>query len=68
MYLHEVSEGVARVEASMDDPEAAHGWEDALMEEILRAIATGQCKGAPPEDFATEVLKVKDLKFSRWYA
>ena len=45
------------------DYETAHGMEDDLFEEVLKAIATGTCVN--PKEVAVEALKVKKLDFAR---
>ena len=52
-------------EAKKDD-ERCHLSEDRLYDDVLRAIAAGDCED--PVACATEVLKTKEIEFSRWYA
>jgi hypothetical protein len=47
------------------DPESAHGYEDDLYKQVLRAIADGHPNAAA---IAAEVLALADLDFQRWYA
>lgn len=54
------------IEQHANDPEAAHGFEDDLYIDVLRAIATGKCKD--PQACAKEALKAIDIDFTRWYA
>jgi hypothetical protein len=57
---------IRRVAVEEEDPEAAHGMEDRLMKDVLRAIASGE--GDRPEVLATAALSVDTLDFPRWYA
>ncbi len=43
-----------------------HDFEDALYEDVLRAIAEGQCDS--PQDIAKEALRTKELPFPRYTA
>jgi hypothetical protein len=47
------------------DPEEAHGLEDALWSDVLRAIAEG---AENPRELAAEALTTEDIAFPRWYA
>lgn len=48
--------------------EAAHEMEDDLMVHVLHDIASGEYTLEECIAFATEVLKTKELDFTRWYA
>jgi hypothetical protein len=48
------------------DDEAAHGEEDNLREDLLRAIANGECVN--PQDCAQIALTTNDIEFFRWCA
>lgn len=48
--------------ASVGDVEAAHGFEDDLLEDTLKAIADGDVDSVA---LAQAALKVKKLKFAR---
>ena len=58
----DVKERVAVIEDMMGDFEAAHGAEDSLFEDVLRAIANGTNK---PKELAAEALKSKLIDFGR---
>jgi hypothetical protein len=47
------------------DPECAHGVEDDIYRDALRAIAQGTDDAAA---IAREALKAADVRFPRWYA
>lgn len=47
------------------DPEAAHGDQDELYEDVLRAVATGH---PDARAMATECLRVAESGGTRWYA
>ncbi|WP_303985888.1 hypothetical protein [Niallia circulans] len=49
--------------AEAEDDETAHGMEDELYAEVLKAIANGVDN---PEKLATEALKTLEIEFSRW--
>jgi hypothetical protein len=67
--LEDVREELVAVrKLAKDDDESAHSHLDSLYIRVLRAIATGQCRDAPPEDFAEAVLAGEDIEFARWYA
>ncbi len=56
---------VAKIVGMAGDDEAAHGEEDALHEDVLKAIAAGALN---PAELAAEALKTLEIEFSRWYA
>lgn len=60
----QVAERVAAIRVG--DSEAAHGMEDRLHQDVLRAIAAGEC--ADPAACATEALQTLNIKFERWCA
>lgn len=68
MFLHEVVDGVAAIEMDGGDNEGMHRAQDDLYLAVLTAIATGQCKDAPPEDFALAALEAEKIKYTKWYA
>jgi hypothetical protein len=61
-----VRERVEAIREAAEDDEFAHGLEDSLYEDILRAIADGRC--LDPVACATEALKTRDINFARWCA
>lgn len=61
MTVDEVRRRVAEIREKAWDDEVAHGMEDNLWRDVLRAIATEKVAGA--EASATE-----DIDFSRWCA
>ena len=66
MTPQEVRDRVDRIRDEKGDPELAHGAEDSLWADVLKAIAAG-AKGRS-RDLATEALKTKDISFGRWCA
>jgi hypothetical protein len=66
MTLIEVKARVAAIFGAAGDPERAHGLEDELYLDVLRAIATGRCLDYPPEDFAEEALRASAVSFPRY--
>jgi len=65
MDLQTVVDRVKEVSDHSRNDEYAHELEDDLYKEVLSAIANG---AENPSGLAREVLKTKDLAFSRWYA
>lgn len=56
-------------ELAKTDPEAAHGQEDALFQEVLLAIASESDDGkTDPRGSAVVALESARLTFSRWCA
>jgi hypothetical protein len=66
MTLIEVKARVADILGAAGDSEIAHGLEDELYLDVLRAIATGRCLDYPPEDFALEALRASEVPFPRY--
>lgn len=66
MTVAEVEVEVARIREMAGDDEAAHGAEDDLWENVLRAIASGETKDAA--GIAAAALKTKTIDFARWCA
>ncbi len=62
----DVRKRVAAIAQVAEDDEKAHGMQDRLFSDVLRAIADGECER--PKAVAAETLKVIDLDFSRWTA
>ena len=56
------------ISESREDDEAAHGMQDRLFRQTLRAIAEGDLSLAESRALASETLKVDDIEFSRWMA
>ncbi len=65
MDVSDVTTGLAAIRAIADDDESAHGEEDELRARVLQAIADG---ATDPAALAAEVLKTRDIEFSRWCA
>ncbi len=57
---------VADLAIVADDDERAHGAEDSLYADLLRAIADGTC--ADPQRCAQLALETQTFGFSRWSA
>lgn len=65
MTVEEVEAKVQAIDDNKRDSESAHGDEDDLHQDVLKAIADG----APhAKELAAAALKTKDIEFSRWYA
>jgi len=54
------------IEQKQHDDEIAHSLEDGMREDVLRAIAAGECED--PAGCAKIALLSEDIDFSRWYA
>lgn len=72
MKLEEVKQAVKRLYDEADetdggiDNEGVHIDEDELHQDVLKAIASGNCDD--PTELAREALKTLDLNYARWYA
>ena len=66
MTTSDIRARLANIDKSKGDSEVAHGMQDKLWEDVLRAIADGNC--VFPQGCAAEALKVLDIDFSRWTA
>jgi hypothetical protein len=65
LTVEDIKRRVAKIDAEKDDDETAHGSEDQLWEDVLKAIADG---AEDPAALAREALKTRDIEFSRWRA
>jgi len=60
-----IARRIARVEDVRHANDQAHSAEDELLADVLNAIASGHPE---PAELAREALKVRDVKFTRYYA
>lgn len=58
---------VEEIVARFGDPEAAHGYDDDLRTEFLRALATGGVQPGDIQKIAGILLSTQDA-IDRWYA
>ncbi|QNH48712.1 MULTISPECIES: hypothetical protein [unclassified Bacillus (in: firmicutes)] len=65
MTVDDVQKRVEAIRQAAFDDETAHGMEDELYTEVLKAIANGADN---PEKLAAEALKTEKIEFSRWYS
>lgn len=65
MDLHEVKRRVTEISFHSYDDEKAHGLDDGLRADVLRAIADGAPNAA---ELAAAALKTDDLGFVRYCA
>lgn len=65
MTVDEVHAAVAAIDQASGDPETAHGLEDDLRRDVLRAIANGAPDGAA---LAAAALQTEEFDFDRWCA
>lgn len=56
---------VSRIREAAGDAEKAHALEDALYQDVLRAIADGAEK---PQELAAAALAAFEINFPRWCA
>jgi hypothetical protein len=63
MTPDEVYARIAAIDTA--DDEVAHGTEDAIRDDVLKAIAAGDTDARA---LAKAALTTSDLLFSRWYA
>jgi hypothetical protein len=61
-----VQDRVEQIKSVAGDDEVAHGKEDALHQEVLRAIAEGVAEN--PAECARIALTTSDINFARWCA
>lgn len=66
MTEKDVLERVRKIMNCRADYEAAHGMEDELHRDVLRAIANGECEDAPA--CAEVALSTAQIVFARWCA
>ncbi len=67
MKIEDVRKRAAEIIAETYGP-FRHENEDVLFDDVLRAIASGECEDESPCNFATEALKtVPGRSFDRWY-
>lgn len=65
LTVEEIKKRISEIAALASDPEAAHGNEDELYADTLKAIADGADNAA---ELAAAALKCLDLTLDRWYA
>ena len=65
MTVEDVRDMLGEIEAMAGDDEAAHMEQDRLYVRVLEHIANGDSQHRL---IAHEALKVREIKFSRWYA
>ena len=58
-----IEAGIDKLRTLSGDFESAHGYEDSLMEAVLRAIADGRTD--KPSDLAAMVLRTSEVEFQR---
>lgn len=61
-----VRQTVERIREAAGDDEAAHGMEDELHFDVLKAIAEGTCEN--PQECARLAIQTAEIGFARWYA
>ena len=66
MKPEDVRARVEEIRKVVRDCETAHGMEDHLYVDILKAISAGECEDA--KACATIALEVDNMDFTRWYA
>jgi hypothetical protein len=64
MDLQEVKRKLAVIENTKGDDERAHGMADDLYHDL--AVMVANCADQAVAEIAAEVLKVEEIKFSRW--
>lgn len=68
MTLRDVQERLAAIRAAAGDSEIAHRLQDALYEDVLAAIASGDTPNCSPGELAQDALLVQMIRFPRWMA
>ncbi len=65
MTINEIQEKIDQITKESGDDETAHALEDALHQDVLRAIASGDDY---PSELARKALTTLELEFARWCA
>ena len=66
MDTDEIQRRIDAIRGAAGDDERAHCLEDDLHQDVLRAIAAGNCEN--PKECAAAALRTLGLNFSRWCA
>jgi hypothetical protein len=61
-----VQKRIEQIKEKRHDDEVAHGLEDKLRQDVLLAIARGECTG--PAECARLALTTSEIDFARWCA
>lgn len=67
MTVKDVIKRLNEIREAKDNPEDAHWMEDALWQDVLKAIAAGDCVD-DPKDIARDALRSLDIEFRRWHS
>jgi len=69
MTIEDIKKAIEDITKYSDDPERAHVLEDELYTTFIQSLANGEIKTIEEaKQMATEIVKVLDLDFPRWYA
>lgn len=68
MNVKDVMAEVERIRALSDDPEAAHGAEDALRASVLQSLADWDRSLDEAKAVAYAALQTQSITFERWCA
>jgi hypothetical protein len=68
MTLQDVKNRLDYIESIKDDDESAHGAQDDLFEDFIKAIVNNEIIINDLVEIAKEVLQVKKIDFCRWCA
>ena len=66
LTVSDVKRCVEDIAAIKHDDEMAHSLEDMLYEDVLKAIAAGECED--PQECAKIALMTAEIDFARWCA
>jgi hypothetical protein len=66
MTVDDVNASIEKIRQKADDYEAQHSMEDTLHQDVLKAIATGECDD--PKALAEAALKTLEMDFMRYCA
>ena len=66
MTIYEIEKRLKVIRATRADDEMAHSYEDALHQDVLAAIARGDCQD--PAKAAKAALRTVKIDFARWCA
>lgn len=68
LTLKEARKRVKEIKEITGDPEHAHGEEDELYHDFVKAVATGEIAGDEAAQIAKVLLKTEKIDFPRWTA
>lgn len=68
MNIKDIKYRIGQIEATVDDPEEAHSFEDDLFVSVLKEIANGGNTLDECRNMARKALETLSIDFPRWCA